>query len=180
MDIFDKRYLIRGEWRSSAKWYELAHDRLIKPRKNSNQKWQKEYEIKKQSTVIKISIPTIVFSLILGYFILAFFSFSYHINPVESVFAGEWPYIVAVDEESGRIYVTNPSTNSITVINGKTNEFIENITVGHKPTDIAIDSKNNLVYVINSQDNTVSVIDGKTYKALEPALKVEKKPTVLT
>jgi YVTN family beta-propeller protein len=162
LDIFEKKYLIRGEWRSSARWYELAHDRLIKPIKNSNQKWQKEYERKKKSTIIKISLPAIVFSLVLGYFILSFFSSSYHINPVESVFAGQWPYIVSVDEDTGRIYVTNPSTNSVSVINGKTNEFIENITVGNRPTDIAVDSKNNLVYVANQLDNTTSVISTET------------------
>jgi len=44
IDILEKRYLIRGEWRAGARWYELIHDRLIEPIKDSNRKWAYERE----------------------------------------------------------------------------------------------------------------------------------------
>ena len=47
--ILDKKYyLIRPEWRSGAIWYELTHDRLIKPIIDSNKEWQNEREKEKE------------------------------------------------------------------------------------------------------------------------------------
>ncbi len=36
IDVLETKRLIRGEWRYGAKWYELTHDRLIKPILDSN------------------------------------------------------------------------------------------------------------------------------------------------
>jgi WD40 repeat protein len=35
----ERSHLIRGEMRRGVKWYELAHDRLIQPIRDNNQKW---------------------------------------------------------------------------------------------------------------------------------------------
>jgi hypothetical protein len=35
----ESKYLVRRELRSRASWYELTHDRLIKPIKDSNNEW---------------------------------------------------------------------------------------------------------------------------------------------
>jgi WD40 repeat protein len=39
VDELDKLHLIKGELRGSSQWYELAHDRLIGPIKQSNERW---------------------------------------------------------------------------------------------------------------------------------------------
>jgi hypothetical protein len=51
--ILESMRLIRGEQRFGARWYELTHDRLIDPIKNSNKVWrvkqeQLRYEQEKQ------------------------------------------------------------------------------------------------------------------------------------
>ena len=44
IEILESTHLIRPEWRSGARWYELTHDRLIKPIKDSNKAWFDEVE----------------------------------------------------------------------------------------------------------------------------------------
>jgi hypothetical protein len=44
VDILEKKYLIRKEERSGALWYELAHDRFIKPILDSNKQWKDKLE----------------------------------------------------------------------------------------------------------------------------------------
>jgi hypothetical protein len=48
VDILEQKYVIRKEQHSGAQWYELTHDRLIDPIKNSNMRW-KEKERKMRS-----------------------------------------------------------------------------------------------------------------------------------
>lgn len=40
VEILESRYLIRGELRLGDLWYELTHDRLIKPITDSNREWE--------------------------------------------------------------------------------------------------------------------------------------------
>ena len=44
VDILEHKYLIRREWRAGATWYELTHDRLIEPIKDSNKEWLDKIE----------------------------------------------------------------------------------------------------------------------------------------
>lgn len=39
IDELENLHLIRAEWRAGGQWYELIHDRFIKPIQESNQKW---------------------------------------------------------------------------------------------------------------------------------------------
>jgi hypothetical protein len=48
----EKKYLIRKEERSGAEWYQLTHDRLIKPILDSNKKWKDELEKEKEKTFV--------------------------------------------------------------------------------------------------------------------------------
>lgn len=72
----------------------------------------------------------------------------------------EWGTLV-VNSVTNRIYVTNPSTNDVTVINGATNTTV-NVPVGNRPAAIAVNSTSNTVYVANLQGSSVTVIDGPT------------------
>ena len=72
------------------------------------------------------------------------------------------PTEVAVNPNTNMVYVTNADSNTVSVIDGKTNSVVKNIEVGKQPSSIAINPNTNMVYVANSNSNTVSVIDGKT------------------
>lgn len=43
LDVLDKAFLIRREFRSGAQWYELAHDRLMTPVLKDNESWRHEH-----------------------------------------------------------------------------------------------------------------------------------------
>lgn len=59
-----------------------------------------------------------------------------------------------------QIYVLNASTNSISVIDGTTNNFIGNVIVGSGPFGIDVNWVTNRIYVANFGSNNISVIDG--------------------
>jgi len=50
VDVLSRHYIIRSEVRAGARWYELAHDRLIAPILSSNQEWED-----KRSTPLRIT-----------------------------------------------------------------------------------------------------------------------------
>jgi YVTN family beta-propeller protein len=58
-------------------------------------------------------------------------------------------------------------SDTVSVIDGKTNNVVENVTVGKHPSGVAVDPNTNMAYVSNSGSNTVSVIDGKTNNVVE-------------
>ena len=65
----------------------------------------------------------------------------------------------------GNIYVTNSGSNTISVIDGKTNKVVATIPVSHFPRGIAV-ADNGFIYTTNSGSDNVSVIDGKTNKVV--------------
>ncbi len=48
IEPLEKLQLLKGEWRASARWYELSHDRFIEPIITSNQKWLTEQSATEQ------------------------------------------------------------------------------------------------------------------------------------
>ena len=88
----DKYYLIRREWRSGASWYELTHDRLIKPITDSNTKWKYENERKKKNLILKVAIPSLTVPAIVVSVILFLYVFSPHpIIPQPAKIIGDGP-----------------------------------------------------------------------------------------
>jgi YVTN family beta-propeller protein len=93
---------------------------------------------------------------------------------VATVPVGSRPH--SIDFGLGKVYVTNSGSNSVSVIDGKTDRVVATIPVGADPHgiaatyeedgNIALDSnlllKFPYTYVANTGSNTVSVIDGKT------------------
>jgi YVTN family beta-propeller protein len=156
----NKYYLIRAEGRSGATWIELTHDRLIEPIKNSNNAWrikQTEHERKKKNLLLKISIPSVIVSIIL---IVILFS-SYY-AAFSSRVTVDQPVDVSVNPKTNIAYVANLVDNTISVIGGKTNTVITNIQVGAIPLAVSVNPETNVVYVANSESKTVSVINGTT------------------
>ena len=60
VEILDKKYLIRPEIRSGERWYELTHDRLVKPIKHSNMIWRNDQRIKKSRRIKRFVVPSAV------------------------------------------------------------------------------------------------------------------------
>lgn len=48
VDAFENCHLIRGDWRAGAQWYEITHDRLLRPIRESNRVWLARVEGKRR------------------------------------------------------------------------------------------------------------------------------------
>src|ERR1017187_4509501 len=88
---------------------------------------------------------------------------------VATVSAGNSPFGVAVNSITNKTYVANQDDNTVTVIDGATNNTTT-VPVGVYPYAVAVDSATNKIYVANycgsdltcSSSGTVTVIDGAT------------------
>ena len=82
---------------------------------------------------------------------------------------GAAPFDVTYDANNRYVYVAvqKGASCNVSVINGTTNEVIENTTVGIRPLGISVDSSNGYVYVTNCGSNNVSVINGTTNKVVK-------------
>ena len=60
------------------------------------------------------------------------------------------------------IYTSDSNSNTVSVIDGSTNEVVQTIPVGLGPLDVAINTNTNMIYTSDSLSDTVSVIDGST------------------
>ena len=61
---------------------------------------------------------------------------------------------------SKRIYVANPRSNNVSVIDGETNALIGTVIVGKRPFGVGVNPITNRIYVSNQGSDNVSVIDG--------------------
>lgn len=74
--------------------------------------------------------------------------------------AGKLPCAVAVDDSSGRAFVANFGSNTVSVIDGTSDSVVGTMRLGSKPQAIAIDSTNHKVYVVSTHESTTTVLDG--------------------
>ncbi|MBI2471289.1 MAG: carboxypeptidase regulatory-like domain-containing protein [Planctomycetes bacterium] len=79
-----------------------------------------------------------------------------------TISVGSYPWGVGVNSTTNRIYVTNNSGNTVSVIDGATNTVTATISVGSSPSYVGVNPSTNRIYVSNGNSNTVSVIDGAT------------------
>jgi YVTN family beta-propeller protein len=172
VNILEKKYIIRKEERSGAQWYELTHDRLIGPIKDSNRAWKYEREKKaRKIRTVKLIIPVIAAAIVGTMLLTNYYSSHpqiivishYPILPSSSSLSvGRIPFMTTANPITNVVYVTNRGNGTVSVIDGKTNTVTGNINVGNSPTGISVNPNTNMVYVANVLDGTVSVIDGKT------------------
>jgi YVTN family beta-propeller protein len=71
--------------------------------------------------------------------------------------------LIAVSPTTNRIYVPNPDSSAVSVIDSNTGN-VTNIRVGTSPSAIVTNPASNKIYVANSGSNTVSVINGDSDK----------------
>src|SRR6476659_5648009 len=75
---------------------------------------------------------------------------------VATVPAGTEARAVAVNANTGRVFVANEFSNDVTVIDGATRTTTR-VAVGKRPQYIAVNTRSNKVYVSNAQDASISV-----------------------
>ena len=76
---------------------------------------------------------------------------------------GAEPYRVAVSEISDVAYVTNRSSDYVTIIDVPGDSAIGTISVGGKPAGIAVHRTNDRVYIASEVTNLLTVVDGATH-----------------
>lgn len=76
------------------------------------------------------------------------------------------PYELVFSPDGSRLYVSNWSSRSVSVIDTASNQVVRTIAVGSNPNDMALGADGRL-YVACSGDNTVHVIDTRTGAVIE-------------
>jgi YVTN family beta-propeller protein len=84
----------------------------------------------------------------------------------KSIDVGNSPVGIVYNPDGDSIYVANSGSDTVSVINGVTNNLTATILVGSKPTALAYDSYHHLLYVTNSGSNSVYVINVDTNKVV--------------
>ncbi len=76
------------------------------------------------------------------------------------------PYELVFSKDGQRLFVSNWSSRSVSVIDTRTNKVISTIQVGANPNDMAL-ARDGRLFVACSADNTVYVIDTRTLSVTE-------------
>jgi len=103
-----------------------------------------------------------------------------------SILQGEYgPAQIVLDEDRGRLYVTNQKDNSVssfvississTSISSASNIQESRCQVGKRPKGLALDRGRNYLYVVNSAEDSLSVIDLRQERVVE-SIKVGNEP----
>ena len=82
---------------------------------------------------------------------------------IKEIELGKKPAAIFIDSESRKIFVSNPDSNNISVLDlyDESHFFIE---AGNSPLGISFDSSKNNIFVSNWYDDIISVIDFVTKK----------------
>jgi YVTN family beta-propeller protein len=84
----------------------------------------------------------------------------------QSIDVGYSPVGIVYNPDGDSVYVANSGSDTVSVINGVTNNVTATILVGSKPTALAYDSYHHLLYVTNCDSNNVYVINVDTNKVV--------------
>ena len=69
---------------------------------------------------------------------------------------------IAVNAASGKVYVLNSASTSVTVLDPNNGNALAQVNVGNNPSGLAVNPVTNKIYVANAGDGTITVIDGPT------------------
>lgn len=76
---------------------------------------------------------------------------------------------IAIDTKGHRLFVTNPGSGTLTVIDSRTGKLLKTVKTGSAPLDVAWNATSRQVYVTNrgnGDNGTVTVVDGRSYAIL--------------
>jgi YVTN family beta-propeller protein len=89
-------------------------------------------------------------------------------SPLAGIEAGTFsPLGMAINPAGTRIYLTNFSSETLSVIDTATYALIDTILVGVNPGSVALNPEGTLLYVVNSGSDDVSVIDAATNAVID-------------
>ena len=93
---------------------------------------------------------------------------------VNEIKVGKRPAGIIVDQLSKRVFVANPESNNVSIIDidAKTNTIVE---AGNSPISLALDNKKNLLFVSNWYDNKITILDLNSYE-IKKKLNVGESP----
>ena len=86
---------------------------------------------------------------------------------VSTIPVGDTPQAVAVDSDIHTVYVVNKGANTVSILDGTSNQVISTVSVGHQPSGLAVDQSNHRVYIANAADDTLSVVDGASNRIVD-------------
>src|SRR4051812_729117 len=65
---------------------------------------------------------------------------------------------ITMSADGKLVWVVNPGSDNVAVINTATNRVIKKVKVGDEPQSVALDAQNRYAYVANTADGTVTII----------------------
>ena len=83
-------------------------------------------------------------------------------NSRQEIAVGTAPVALAVNATSGRVYIANRGSGTVSVLSAATNTVLETIDIGSRPYLLAVDALTDQVLVSRTFSNVLTVIDGKT------------------
>jgi YVTN family beta-propeller protein len=83
-------------------------------------------------------------------------------NKTTSVKVGTRPVAIATNLVTGRVYVTNNGSGTVSVLDGQKDSVIATINVGALPYVLAVSEATNRIYVSNTFSDLLTIIDGTT------------------
>ena len=78
----------------------------------------------------------------------------------DTVGSEPYPWGVAVNPATNRVYVANMGSGTVAVVDGAVDRVVATIPVGLHPAQLAVNPETNRVYVANRRSASVSVVDG--------------------
>jgi YVTN family beta-propeller protein len=81
--------------------------------------------------------------------------------PLGDAYMGRSPAGIGVNPATNRVYVANASSNTVTVLDGSTDNPVASIPLASGPTNVAVNATTNRIYVVLSSDQ-LAVINGAT------------------
>ncbi len=85
---------------------------------------------------------------------------------------------IAVNSQTGNVFFTNSTSNSVSVINGTNNQVVATLPTGSTPFGAAVDPVTGKVFVGNKSSNNLTVLDDTfTPDPSLPAITLSKKTT---
>jgi YVTN family beta-propeller protein len=79
---------------------------------------------------------------------------------------GKAPVALGVDTTTGRVFVANPASNTVSVLNDDSGVLLHTTIVGTAPSDVEVDDTTGHVFIANTGSNSVSVLDTRTGRVL--------------
>src|SRR5919199_3598919 len=95
---------------------------------------------------------------------------------VRTIAVGTAPVAMDMDTTTGRAFVVNQGSNTVSVLDTRTGILVRTVAVGRTPVAVAVDRQRHHVLVVDQASNTLSVLDSKT-GALRRVVPVGRGPT---